>query len=318
MRRVANIGRMFRRTNGRAVTISAVIPDNPERSKKVLVCRGYNYGWGLPFYRVSSGVEITGCTVKSGLEALVGSTGLSLVDIGQYAGCISNRFVDNYVFEVNARGYIKDGLHRTHHWVPDSCLVYRLTDECREVVQGVLRSKGIGQYQDYIESGIQYYQVGAIIEVDGKVLLMRPEDKSIAGIYGLPGGEIYGDKTPIQLLMQYINRDLGVDVALIKSLVGYCDVKEDIGMVRHLVYSIRLTDNVSDRVDVDWCTRKGVMARYNIPNPLKKLLEIYFQDKEDKLLTAMDSSNVYVPQVNCDKDREIAEMLETASFCRRD
>ncbi|MCR8828177.1 (deoxy)nucleoside triphosphate pyrophosphohydrolase [Pseudosulfitobacter koreensis] len=52
----------------------------------------------------------------------------------------------------------------------------------------------------------------ALIDVDGRVLLaQRPEGKSMAGLWELPGGKVEAGETPEAALIRELNEELGIE-----------------------------------------------------------------------------------------------------------
>jgi len=53
----------------------------------------------------------------------------------------------------------------------------------------------------------------ALVDDDGRVLLAkRPEGRSMAGLWELPGGKINGGETPEAALIRELSEELGIDV----------------------------------------------------------------------------------------------------------
>lgn len=73
-------------------------------------------------------------------------------------------------------------------------------------------SHGDGRHDDAALPVVLVVAV-AMVDVDNRVLLQqRPEGKSMAGLWELPGGKVAGDESPEAALIRELKEELGIDV----------------------------------------------------------------------------------------------------------
>ncbi|MEU8860925.1 NUDIX hydrolase [Streptomyces umbrinus] len=74
------------------------------------------------------------------------------------------------------------------------------------------------------EDGVQQLVVGAVVQHDGNVLLLqRPADDFMGGIFELPSGKLEAGETLDVALTREIKEETGLDVADISDYLGYFD-----------------------------------------------------------------------------------------------
>ncbi|WP_131785676.1 NUDIX hydrolase [Protofrankia symbiont of Coriaria ruscifolia] len=72
--------------------------------------------------------------------------------------------------------------------------------------------------------GVQQLVVGAVVQNGGKVLLLqRPEDDFMGGIFELPSGKVEPDEALDMALIREIKEETGLDVAAIRDYLGSFD-----------------------------------------------------------------------------------------------
>jgi 8-oxo-dGTP diphosphatase len=72
--------------------------------------------------------------------------------------------------------------------------------------------------------GVQQLVVGAVVQHDGKVLLLqRPEDDFMGGIFELPSGKVEAGEALDAALMREVKEESGLDVAVIRDYLGSFD-----------------------------------------------------------------------------------------------
>lgn len=72
--------------------------------------------------------------------------------------------------------------------------------------------------------GVQQLVVGAVVQHDDKVLLLqRPEDDFMGGIFELPSGKVEVDEALDVALIREVKEETGLDVSLIADYLGFFD-----------------------------------------------------------------------------------------------
>lgn len=72
--------------------------------------------------------------------------------------------------------------------------------------------------------GVQQLVVGAVVQHDGKVLLLqRPDDDFMGGIFELPSGKVEAGETLDAALEREVKEESGLDVAAIRDYLGSFD-----------------------------------------------------------------------------------------------
>ncbi|MFI6458605.1 NUDIX hydrolase [Streptosporangium amethystogenes] len=72
--------------------------------------------------------------------------------------------------------------------------------------------------------GVQQFVVGAVVQHDGKVLLLRrPEDDFMGGIFELPSGKAEAGEALDSALIREVEEESGLNVAAIRDYLGSFD-----------------------------------------------------------------------------------------------
>lgn len=72
--------------------------------------------------------------------------------------------------------------------------------------------------------GVQQLVVGAVVQHDGKVLLLqRPEDDFMGGIFELPSGKVEAGEALDAALIREVKEESGLDVVAIREYLGSFD-----------------------------------------------------------------------------------------------
>lgn len=83
---------------------------------------------------------------------------------------------------------------------------------------------GVNLVEEAQEQGINRFVVGAIVSRDAKILLLqRPEDDFMGGIYELPSGKVEQGEMFSTALIREVAEETGLDVKKIVKYLGHFD-----------------------------------------------------------------------------------------------
>jgi 8-oxo-dGTP diphosphatase len=92
--------------------------------------------------------------------------------------------------------------------------------------------------------GVQQLVVGAIVQDKNKVLLLkRPEDDFMGGIFELPSGKVEGDETLDVALIREMDEETGLTITDIREYVGSFDYTSGSGKKsRQFTFTVSVAD----------------------------------------------------------------------------
>jgi len=132
--------------------------------------------------------------------------------------------------------------------------------------------------EEAIRQGIERFVVGAIIEIDKKILLLkRPEDDFMGGIYELPSGKVEEGEDIITALYREVEEETGIKVAKIKQYLGFFDYNSKSGK-RTRQFNFLITPEqpfdlrLREHDGFAWVS-KNELGRYNVTDSVRELIE---------------------------------------------
>ncbi len=130
--------------------------------------------------------------------------------------------------------------------------------------------------------GINRYVVGAVIQRDSSVLLLeRPKDDFMGGIYELPSGMVEDDETLDIALYREVEEETSLRVRDIKRYLGHFDYESKSGeKTRQFNFVVavgaHLEVKLQEHDDFAW-VNKDQLQQYLVTDSVKKILDSFFQ-----------------------------------------
>jgi 8-oxo-dGTP diphosphatase len=92
--------------------------------------------------------------------------------------------------------------------------------------------------------GVQQLVVGAIVQDENKVLLLkRPEDDFMGGTFELPSGKVEGDETLDVALIREVDEETGLAITDIREYLGGFDYTSGSGKKsRQFIFTVSVAD----------------------------------------------------------------------------
>lgn len=97
---------------------------------------------------------------------------------------------------------------------------------------------------DAVREGVQQLVVGAVVQHGGKVLLLkRPEDDFMGGIFELPSGKVEPGEEPDEALHREVEEETGLKVSGIREYLGHFDYQSGSGRTsRQLNFAVDVAE----------------------------------------------------------------------------
>ncbi len=135
------------------------------------------------------------------------------------------------------------------------------------------------------ENKINRYVVGAVIEKDSHILLLkRPEDDFMGGIYELPSGKVEDNETLETALYREVEEETGLKVRKIKRYLGHFDYESKSGKkTRQFNFAVTVEEPIEIRLqeydDYAWLDKDQIQ---NCPttDSVKKILYLFWENDE--------------------------------------
>lgn len=127
------------------------------------------------------------------------------------------------------------------------------------------------------QSGVNRYVVGAVIVRNHKVLLLeRPKDDFMGGIYELPSGEVEDKESLDVALYREVEEETGLKIREIKKYLGYFDYESKSGKrTRQFIFLVTVEEPLEIRLkeheNYAWVD-KNQLHEYLITDSVKQIL----------------------------------------------
>ena len=131
------------------------------------------------------------------------------------------------------------------------------------------------------EAGINRYVVGAIIERDSRVLLLeRPKDDFMGGIYEFPSGRVEDGESLDVALCREVEEETGMLFKKIVKYLGHFDYESKSGKkTRQFNFAVVVKEfldvKLSEHKKYAW-VNKNQLPQYHITNSLKEVLSLFW------------------------------------------
>jgi len=138
--------------------------------------------------------------------------------------------------------------------------------------------------KDAQEAGINRFVVGAIIQKNSSVLLLkRSENDFMGGIYELPSGKVEDNESLIEALCREVKEETGLKVKEIKRYLGHFDYKSKSGkLTRQFNFVVTVEEPIQVKLqehdDYAW-VNKDQIDNYPVTESVKKILLLFWEDK---------------------------------------
>ncbi|MFQ6327864.1 NUDIX hydrolase [Nocardia sp. CWNU-33] len=125
---------------------------------------------------------------------------------------------------------------------------------------------------------VQQLVVGAVVQHDGKVLLLqRPTDDFMGGIWELPSGKVDPGETLDQALIREVKEETGLDITGIRNYLGEFDYQSGSGKKnRQFNFTVDVVDpEPVELTEHDAYTWTGLSEEPPVTDAVKAVLAAY-------------------------------------------
>ena len=126
------------------------------------------------------------------------------------------------------------------------------------------------------EDEIDRFVVGGVIKKDDTILLLkRPADDFMGGIYELPSGKVEEGEDLIEALKREVKEETGLEVVDVVKYIGHFDYTSKSGkLTRQFNFLINVDEGeiiLSEHEDYVWAD-KEMLKNINVTESVKKIL----------------------------------------------
>ena len=132
--------------------------------------------------------------------------------------------------------------------------------------------------------GIENYVVGALITRNCNILLVeRPKDDFMGGVYEIPGGQVEEGETLAEALYREVMEETELKVREIRKYIGHFDYgSEDDVKTRQFNFLVEIHEpfqiRLHEHVNYAWVNSSG-LSQYHVSDSMREVLNAYWQEK---------------------------------------
>jgi 8-oxo-dGTP diphosphatase len=140
-------------------------------------------------------------------------------------------------------------------------------------------------YDDLISKanveGINRYVVGAVIVNDSRILLLqRPINDFMGGIYELPSGEVEEGESLDVALLREVEEETGMNISKISQYIGHFDYESKSGKkTRQFNFAVNVSPfleiKLTEHDSYIWSKREE-LYKYQVTDSVKNVLDVYW------------------------------------------
>lgn len=132
--------------------------------------------------------------------------------------------------------------------------------------------------------GVQRYVVGAVIAKDSAILILqRPKDDFMGGIYELPSGKVEEGETLDIALNREVEEETGLKIKEIVNYLGYFDYESKSGKkTRQLNFAVAVHEPLEIKLsehDNYALVDKNNLGQYHITESVKNIMNLFWGNK---------------------------------------
>jgi len=128
--------------------------------------------------------------------------------------------------------------------------------------------------------GINRYVVGAVIVINSRVLLLqRPKDDFMGGIYELPSGKVENGESLVMVLHREVKEETGLNILKIILYIGHFDYKSKSNKkTRQFNFAVIVSDpseiKLTEHDNYIW-SKAEELNKYQVTDMVKETLKTF-------------------------------------------
>jgi len=135
------------------------------------------------------------------------------------------------------------------------------------------------------DNRINRYVVGAVVQKDSSVLLLeRPKDDFMGGIYELPSGKVEDNESLDAALYREVEEETGLRIIEVSRYLGHFDYESKSGKkTRQFNFVVNCGDpleiKLQEHDNYAWAD-KNQLFQYSVTESVKQILGLFWKDKK--------------------------------------